>query len=132
MITVLVDMILSKLLHTEDRSIALLTSSVIIPIEAICAHPQTAMVAGMIDVIIAMHIVKLIAPNDLYSAIVTDGVLIFVNVSCAGHLVFTHITDAIVILVYTRDAIPAHITRTVAVFVCTHIVETSTADCTFM
>ena len=54
-ITILIDVMLAGLLHTECGTEAFLTSSVIIPVEAVIAHPKTAKIARMIMVIILVQ-----------------------------------------------------------------------------
>ena len=67
MITVIIDMRLAQFLHTVSRSVALLTSSVIVPVEAIVAQPKTASVAEMIMVVIfVLKIIFLIAPVEIF------------------------------------------------------------------
>ena len=58
--------------------------------------------------------------------------MVFVNVLLTRNLILAHVTEFVAVLVYARNAIPAHIAIAVMVFVCTHIVEASTADSTFM
>ena len=66
-VTVTVDMLLAKLLHTVSRVVALLTSSVIIPVEAIVAQPKIAIIAEVIVITIIVHkIVILITPVEIF------------------------------------------------------------------
>lgn len=126
-------MLLAKLLHTVSRAVAILTSSVTIPVVAIVAQPQIAIIAEVIEVTIIVHkIVILVTPMEIFQASVAESVLVFIHVALARDLVFAQVTEAIAILVYTGDGIPAHVASAVVVFVGTHIVQTSVTVATFV
>ena len=132
-IAILIYMILAKLLHTVRRAITIITSSVIIPVAAIVAQPKIAIIAEVVVVaIFVQNIVFLIAPLEIFLTSVAQSVLVFIHVLFARNLIFANVTPAVAVLVYTGDAIPAYIAMAVIVFVCTHIVESSTADSTFV
>ena len=132
-IAILVYVILAKLLHTVSRVVAILASSVIIPVKAIVAQPKIAIITEVIVVIVLVHkVVILITPVEILETSIAKSVSVFVHVLFARNQVLTYVTVAITVLVYAGDRIPANITPAVAIFICTHIVEASTADSTFM
>lgn len=123
MIAVIINMTLAELLHAVNGTVTILTSSVVIPVIAISAHPDTAMVTGMISIIITVHIVKLVAPLNLFSATIADSVFVLINVSGARHLIFTNITEIVAVLVYTRNRIAALVTPAILVLIGTQFIE---------
>ena len=132
-VTVLIDMLLSELLHTVSWAVAFLTSSVIIPVEAIVAQPKLAKIAEVIVITVIVHkIVILVAPVEIFEASVAEGVLVFIHVLFTRNLIFTNIAEAVAVLVYTGNGIPAYVTSAIVIIVCTHIVETGITDVTFM
>ena len=50
----------------------------------------------------------------------------------ARNLVFTHVTNTVAVLVHAKNGIAAHVTPTILIHVCTHIVETSITDTAFV
>lgn len=87
----------------------------------------------MIVIAVFVHeVVILIAPVKILKTSIAKSVSVFVHVLFARNEVLTYVTVAITVLVYARNTIPTHIAIAVMVFVCTHIVEASTADSTFM
>ena len=82
--------------------------------------------------VIVQKILILIAPVEILKTSIAKSVSVFIHVLFARNEVLAYVTVAITVLVYARNAIPADIAMAVMVFVCTHIVEASTADSTFM
>ena len=90
------------------------------------------MIAEVIHVIIAVHIVILVAPVKIFHASVAESVLVFVDVLVARNEFFTHVTEAVGILVCARNGVDALVAPAVTILVSTHIVEASIADPTFV
>lgn len=56
--------------------------------------------------------------------VVTNTVLVLVNVACARHHLSAYVTNAVSVLVNTRNRISANVTPAIAVLVCAELVET--------
>ena len=126
-------MLLAKLLHTVSRSITILTSSVVSPIVAIVAQPKIAIIAGVIVItVFVLKIVILIAPVEIFKTSITESVSVFIHVLFARNQISAHVTDFVAVLVNARDRIPAYIAEAIAIFIRTHLVETSTTDIAFV
>ena len=133
MITVFIYVILAKLLHTVSRAVAILTSSVIIPVVAIVAQPKIAIIAEVIEVtVFVQKIIFLIAPVEIFQTSIAESVFVFIHVLDARNQVSAHVTDFVTVFVYAGNATPAYVAIAVLIFIRTHIVESSAADPTFM
>ena len=121
-VTVSVGMNYFVITVTERGILTFVTSSVTHALATHVAHPYTTVVAVVVIIFVAVEVVIIDAPSFCLT-VVTDSVFILVNVACARHHLSAYVTNAVSVLVNTRNCISANVTLAIAIPVCAKLVE---------